>query len=286
MMPLTNYIKLTRLNQPVGILLLFLPCLFGVFLSLKNLPNFFFLESLGIIGLFLAGSIIMRSAGCIINDLTDQKFDEKVERTKSRPLAAKKISRRSAFILLGFLLFFGLLILVQFNAATILSGFVAMALVITYPFMKRITHYPQIFLGLTFNFGVLMASLALLESINFNTIILYVACIIWTIIYDTIYAYQDIEDDLKIGVKSTAIKFQNNPKKALTFLNFLLFLLLVFLGWKANFESGFFLAILVADLLLNHKIKNCDFSDSQKCLKVFKANIWVGALILTAIILG
>jgi 4-hydroxybenzoate polyprenyltransferase len=286
MMPLTNYIKLTRLNQPVGILLLFLPCLFGVFLSLKNLPNFFFLESLGIIGLFLAGSIIMRSAGCIINDLTDQKFDEKVERTKSRPLAAKKISRRSAFILLGFLLFFGLLILVQFNAATILSGFVAMALVITYPFMKRITHYPQIFLGLTFNFGVLMASLALLESINFNTIILYVACIIWTIIYDTIYAYQDIEDDLKIGVKSTAIKFQNNPKRALTFLNFLLFLLLVFLGWKANFESGFFLAILVADLLLNHKIKNCDFSDSQKCLKVFKANIWVGALILTAIILG
>ena len=285
-MPLTNYIKLTRLNQPVGILLLFLPCLFGVFLSLKNLPNFFFLESLGIIGLFLAGSIIMRSAGCIINDLTDQKFDEKVERTKSRPLAAKKISRRSAFILLGFLLFFGLLILVQFNAATILSGFVAMALVITYPFMKRITHYPQIFLGLTFNFGVLMASLALLESINFNTIILYVACIIWTIIYDTIYAYQDIEDDLKIGVKSTAIKFQNNPKRALTFLNFLLFLLLVFLGWKANFESGFFLAILVADLLLNHKIKNCDFSDSQKCLKVFKANIWVGALILTAIILG
>jgi 4-hydroxybenzoate polyprenyltransferase len=286
MMPLTNYIKLTRLNQPVGILLLFLPCLFGVFLSLKNLPNFFFLESLGIIGLFLAGSIIMRSAGCIINDLTDQKFDEKVERTKSRPLAAKKISRRSAFILLGFLLFFGLLILVQFNAATILSGFVAMALVITYPFMKRITHYPQIFLGLTFNFGVLMASLALLESINFNTIILYVACIIWTIIYDTIYAYQDIEDDLKIGVKSTAIKFQNNPKRALTFLNFLLFLALVFLGWKANFESGFFLAILVADLLLNHKIKNCDFSDSQKCLKVFKANIWVGALILTAIILG
>lgn len=285
-MPLMNYIKLTRLNQPVGILLLFLPCLFGVFLSLKNLPNFFFLESLGIIGLFLAGSIIMRSAGCIINDLTDQKFDEKVERTKSRPLAAKKISRRSAFILLGFLLFFGLLILVQFNAATILSGFVAMALVITYPFMKRITHYPQIFLGLTFNFGVLMASLALLESINFNTIILYVACIIWTIIYDTIYAYQDIEDDLKIGVKSTAIKFQNNPKRALTFLNFLLFLLLVFLGWKANFESGFFLAILVADLLLNHKIKNCDFGDSQKCLKVFKANIWVGALILTAIILG
>lgn len=286
MMSIKNYIKLTRLNQPVGILLLFLPCLFGISLSLKSLPDFYFLESLKIIGLFFLGSIIMRSAGCVINDLTDQKFDEKVARTRSRPLAAKNISRRAAFILLGFLLFFGLLILLQFNAATILSGFVAMILVITYPLMKRVTYYPQVFLGLTFNFGVLMTSLALLGRISLSATILYFACIIWTVIYDTIYAYQDIEDDLKIGVKSTAIKFQNNPKKVLTFLNFLLFLTLIFLGSKAKFESGFFLAILVADLLLNHKIKNCDFSDSQQCLKVFKANVWVGILILTAIILG
>ncbi len=286
MMSIKNYIKLTRLNQPVGILLLFLPCLFGISLSLKSLPDFYFLESLKIIGLFFLGSIIMRSAGCVINDLTDQKFDEKVARTRSRPLAAKNISRRAAFILLGFLLFFGLLILLQFNAATILSGFVAMILVITYPLMKRVTYYPQVFLGLTFNFGVLMTSLALLGRISLSATILYFACIIWTVIYDTIYAYQDIEDDLKIGVKSTAIKFQNNPKKVLTFLNFLLFVILVFLGSKAKFESGFFLAILVADLLLNHKIKNCDFSDSQQCLKVFKANVWVGILILTAIILG
>ncbi len=285
-MSIKNYIKLTRLNQPVGILLLFLPCLFGISLSLKSLPDFYFLESLKIIGLFFLGSIIMRSAGCVINDLTDQKFDEKVARTRSRPLAAKNISRRAAFILLGFLLFFGLLILLQFNAATILSGFVAMILVITYPLMKRVTYYPQVFLGLTFNFGVLMTSLALLGRISLSATILYFACIIWTVIYDTIYAYQDIEDDLKIGVKSTAIKFQNNPKKVLTFLNFLLFLTLIFLGSKAKFESGFFLAILVADLLLNHKIKNCDFSDSQQCLKVFKANVWVGILILTAIILG
>lgn len=285
-MSIKNYIKLTRLNQPVGILLLFLPCLFGISLSLKSLPDFYFLESLKIIGLFFLGSIIMRSAGCVINDLTDQKFDEEVARTRSRPLAAKNISRRAAFILLGFLLFFGLLILLQFNAATILSGFVAMILVITYPLMKRVTYYPQVFLGLTFNFGVLMTSLALLGRISLSATILYFACIIWTVIYDTIYAYQDIEDDLKIGVKSTAIKFQNNPKKVLTFLNFLLFLTLIFLGSKAKFESGFFLAILVADLLLNHKIKNCDFSDSQQCLKVFKANVWVGILILTAIILG
>ncbi len=212
-MPLSNYIKLTRLNQPTGIWLLFLPCLFGIFLALKKLPNFETIEAARIILLFLAGSIVMRSAGCVINDLIDQKFDEKVERTKNRPLAAKKISRRAALILLGVLLFLGFLILLQFNTRTILSGFAALALVASYPLMKRITHYPQVFLGLTFNFGVLMASLALLENIGIGAVILYFACIIWTVIYDTIYAYQDIDDDLKIALKSTQISFNKNPKK-------------------------------------------------------------------------
>lgn len=285
-MPLSNYIKLMRLNQPTGIWLLFLPCLFGIFLALKKLPNFEIFEAAKITFLFFIGSIVMRSAGCVINDLIDQKFDEKVERTKNRPLAAKKISRRAALILLGILLFLGLLILLKFNAQTILSGFAALALVASYPLMKRITHYPQVFLGLTFNFGILMASLALLETIGVGAAILYFSCIIWTVIYDTIYAYQDIDDDLKIGVKSTAIKFQKDPKKILTVLNFSLFLALTLLGWKENFASGFFLAILVADLFLNHKIKACDFTNSQNCLRVFKANIWVGFLILTAIILG
>ena len=285
-MPLSNYIKLTRLNQPTGILLLFLPCLFGIFLALKKLPNFDLAEITRIGFLFFVGSVVMRSAGCVINDLIDQKFDAKVARTKNRPLAAKKISRRAALILLSFLLFLGLVVLLQFNALTFLSGFVALALVATYPLMKRITHYPQIFLGLTFNFGILMASLALLGRIEFSTWALYFSCIIWTVIYDTIYAYQDISDDLKIGVKSTAIKFQKNPRKILTLLNFTLFVSLIFLGWSEHFSSGFFLAILATDLFLNQKIKSCDFENSQHCLKVFKANIWVGFLILTAIILG
>lgn len=281
-----NYIKLARLNQPTGIWLLFLPCLFAIFLALKKLSNFEVFEIVKIIFLFLVGSIVMRSAGCVINDLIDQKFDEKVERTKNRPLAAKQISRRAALILLAILLFLGFLILLQFNKFTILSGFLALLLLASYPLMKRFTHYPQVFLGLTFNFGVLMASLALLENIGLGMLILYFACIIWTVIYDTIYAYQDIDDDLKIGVKSTAIKFKKNPKKILTILNFILFAALVCVGWIENLESGFFLAILVADLFLNHKIKTCDFANSLTCLKVFKANIWVGFLILTAIILG
>lgn len=285
-MSLSNYIKLTRLNQPTGIWLLFLPCLFGISLALRKLPDANLLEILRVIFLFFLGSVVMRSAGCVINDLLDQKFDEKVNRTKSRPLAAKEVSRFEAFILLALLLILGLVILLQFNLPTILSGFIALALVVTYPLMKRITYYPQVFLGLTFNFGIIMSSLALLGNIGISTIILYLAAIIWTVIYDTAYAYQDIEDDLKIGVKSTAIKFRKNPQKILTALNLAMFTMLMILGWKENFGINFFLAILLADLFLNKKIKTCIFTDSNDCLKVFKANILVGFLILIAIIFG
>ena len=285
-MKLLSYIRLTRLNQPTGIWLLFLPCLFGIFLALKKLPQSNFGEYLPTIFLFFAGSVLMRCAGCVINDLFDEKFDKKVERTKTRPIALKEISRFQALILAGFLLFLALLILLQFNFLTILSGFLALFLVITYPLMKRFTYYPQIFLGLTFNYGILMSSLAILERITLESLILYFFATIWTVIYDTIYAYQDIVDDLKIGVKSTAIKFKNNPKKILIFLNLIMFVSLILLGYFANFKSEFFLAILVADLFLNQKIKQCDFSNPQNCLKVFKSNIWFGLIILTAIILA
>lgn len=285
-MQISNYIKLTRLNQPTGIWLLFLPCLFGIFLALKKVVNPDFYEIIHVIFLFLIGAIVMRCAGCVINDLLDQKFDEKVLRTKDRALAAKKITRRKALILLASLLFLGLIILLQFNFHTILSGFLALILVATYPLMKRFTYYPQVFLGLTFNFGILMSSLALLNKITLEALILYFVSIIWTVIYDTIYAYQDIEDDVRIGVKSTAIKFGNNAKKILISLNLVMFLGLVLLGWMANFRAEFFLAILLVDLFLNQKIKTCDFTNSANCLKVFKANIWVGFLILIAIILG
>jgi 4-hydroxybenzoate polyprenyltransferase len=185
-MALTNYAKLIRLHQPTGIWLLFLPCLFGIFLALKNLPNPDFFETLRVIALFFIGSIVMRSAGCILNDLLDQKFDKDVDRTKNRPLASGKVSRLEAMILLSALLFLGLLILVQFNTKTIWSGFVALTLLTTYPLMKRITYYPQIFLGLTFNFGILMSSFAITEEIGLDTLTLYFASIIWTVIYDTI----------------------------------------------------------------------------------------------------
>jgi len=285
-MNFSNSIKLMRLHQPIGIWLLFLPCLFGIFLALKQNADFSILMISYITSLFFAGAVVMRSAGCIINDLYDQKFDEKVERTKNRPLAAKKIFRHQAFILLSALLLVGLVILLQFNFHTILSGFAALALLATYPLMKRITYYPQVFLGLTFNLGILMSSLAMLNMVTSVAITLYLACIIWTVIYDTIYAFQDINDDLQIGVKSAAIKFKNNPQKILISLSLVMFLILIYLGLQMEFKIGYFFAIFFASLLMTQKIKRCDFKNSAQCLSAFRMNLWVGILILIGIILG
>jgi 4-hydroxybenzoate polyprenyltransferase len=272
-----------RLDRPIGIALFFLPCLFGIALAAKQLTE----VKLGsTIFLFFIGAILMRSAGCVMNDLFDQKIDAKVARTKSRPLAAKEVTVHQALILLAVLLFLSFLILLQFNIKTIFAGCVALVLVVLYPLMKRITYYPQIFLGLVFNFGLLMASLAILQKIDLDVALFYIAIILWTVIYDTIYAYQDIEDDMKIGVKSTAVRFGKNPKKILLTLSLLMFVLLLFVGWKREFQPTYFLTILVADLFLNQKIQNCDFQNSQNCLAVFKANFWFGVLILIATLLG
>jgi 4-hydroxybenzoate polyprenyltransferase len=281
-----NYAKLTRINHPTGIWLLFLPCLFGIFLALKKIDDFDFAKISWVIFLFFIGSVVMRSAGCIINDLLDQKFDSKVERTKNRPLATKKVTRLEALILLGILLILGFWILLQFNFTTIVSGFLALALVLIYPAMKRITYYPQVFLGLTFNFGIVMSNLAILERIDLATIFLYCAAIFWTVIYDTIYAFQDIKDDLYVGVKSTAIKFKKSPKKILILLSLMMFLSLIYVGFESKFRPEFFILTLITAVFLNQKIKKCDLKNPQSCLKTFKANIWVGVLVAASILIG
>jgi 4-hydroxybenzoate polyprenyltransferase len=282
---ISNYFILTRLNHPTGIALLFFPCLFGIFLSLKK-SEMPLEDASWIILLFGLGSTIMRSAGCVINDILDKKFDSQVERTKNRPIAANKVSRLEALGLVAFLLSCGFLILLQFNQATILSGFFALILVVTYPLMKRITHYPQVFLGLTFNFGILMAGFAILGRINLSFLILYFAAIIWTIIYDTIYAYQDIKDDIKIGVKSTAIKFKKNPKIILLSLTLLMFSSIFLLGYRDFMGISFFISNFIAFALLSKKIVACNFKSSRNCLKVFKSNFWVGFFVLIGIFLG
>ena len=289
-MSLSNYLKLSRLHQPTGIWLLFLPCICGLLLALKKLPSLNLTFELGeicyFILLFLLGSVIMRSAGCVINDLIDAKLDSMVARTKDRPLAAKKISKKSALIFLLILLSSALLILFQFNKNVIFSGFFIVNFVLIYPMMKRLTYYPQIFLGLTFNFGVIMSSLALLNFITPESLILYISFVIWTLIYDTIYAFQDIEDDLKIGVKSSAIAFQKRPKITLISLNLAMMALLIYLGVKANFNLFFFAIIVASCFFYTYKIKICDLKDGKNCLTLFKQNVFFGILIAIAILIG
>jgi 4-hydroxybenzoate polyprenyl transferase len=288
-MKIFDFARLIRLNQPTGIWLLFIPCLLGIALCLKIYHLDFNYSIVKIIGYFFLGSILMRSAGCIINDLLDIKFDKKVLRTKNRPLASNKISKTQAITLLAILLSLGFLILIQFNFSTILSGIFSLFLIFTYPLMKRFFNLPQFYLGITFNFGILMTNLAIIEKIHPSIFLLYFACILWTLIYDTIYGFQDIEDDLRIGVKSSAItinKFFKNPKIILYILNFLIILSLFLIGFIHSFNLIYFTIILFSAIFSFTKISFCDLKNPHNCLSFFKQNVFFGCLILIAIISG
>ena len=188
-----NYFELIRLNKPIGFMLLLWPCWFSI-AYLEFSEQYL----LGYYIIFIIGSVIMRSAGCIINDLIDQDIDSKIERTATRPLASKKITNFNAIIFLFVLLVIGLLVLLQFKTETILVGLLCTPLIVLYPLMKRITFWPQLFLGIIFNWGVIICSVEFYGTITKEYLILYVACVLWTIGYDTIYAYQDLTDDKKI----------------------------------------------------------------------------------------
>ncbi len=280
-------IELSRIKRFTGVWLLFLPCLFGITLAYKdNLTNIISIKGLNIVILFFLGSIIMRTAGCVINDIADRKLDAKVKRTKNRPIANNNISLYTAIIFLAILLIIGLIILLQFNILAIKLGIFALFLVILYPFTKRFTYYPQLFLGLTFNFGILLAAAAINNEISLPIILLYLSSIFWTLIYDTIYAYQDIEDDIKIGNKSSAIKFGKEPQKILYSLTILQISLLGIIGFLMDFRISYYFMIYMALFHLLCQIKTCDFNNEKDCLNKFKSNIMTGAIILMAIMIG
>jgi len=285
---LKTFLELIRIKQSIGSLLLILLCFLAIALIYKTNPEIAFNNLIFTAILFTLGAFLMRSAGCIINDLLDKNFDKKVERTKNRPLASQKISSKMALFFLSILLFLSLLILVQFNYQTIVGGFIALALIIIYPLMKRITYFPQVFLGITFNFGIIMAGLALNSSIDFGLIILYLACISWTFLYDSIYGFQDIEDDLRIGIKSSAIIFSkqnfNNPKKSLYKISIITTLFFIMLGVYEELSFSYFLIIIFSGFLILYKILKCDLKKPVECLKFFKENLWFGLLFLTAIL--
>jgi len=279
------FIELTRLKRPIGFMLLFWPCLWGLTLVYdfnSNLFNYFFYSAL-----FLSGSILMRSAGCIVNDIADKNFDQKVERTKNRPIASGKVSVKLASTYALILCGIAFLVLINFNKLTILMALISMPLAFTYPLMKRITYWPQLFLGITFNYGLVLAWISISGEISIIPIIFYLGAIFWTLGYDTIYGFQDIKDDEIIGVKSTSIKFKNDPKKFL-FISYCMFIISLFLiGILMNFKIYYFLFMIVPILhLLVFQIKNLDTNLPINCLIKFKSNNILGLIIFINILVG
>ena len=271
------FIQLTRLNKPIGFLLLFWPCVWGLSLAYYYSGDTFIY--IKYIVLFFLGSVLMRSAGCIFNDIVDRDLDKKVQRTKTRPITSGKISIVEAFIYIILLCLTALLILLQFNLLTIVLGMGSMVLAFAYPFMKRITYWPQLFLGLTFNWGIIMGWTSIINSISIEPIILYFAAIFWTLGYDTIYGLQDIHDDEIIGIKSTSIKFKNNVKIFVGTCYSLCILFILILGLLMEINkyllplSIFFVASLI------YQIKVFKLNNPQSCLFCFKMNNMTGLFI-------
>ena len=279
------FVELTRLKKPIGFMLLFWPCAWGLTIAYdfnSNLKLYFFYMSL-----FLMGSILMRSAGCVVNDIADKNFDKKVERTKNRPIASGKISTQLAIIYSIILCSLAFIVLINFNLFTIIMALVSMPLAFTYPLMKRVTYWPQLFLGITFNYGLVLAWISVTNEISIIPIIFYFGAIFWTLGYDTIYGFQDIKDDEIIGVKSTSIKFKSDPKRFL-FISYFLFVTSLFLiGFLMNFKNIYFLFMLLPIYhLFIFQIKKLDTSLPNDCFIKFKSNNFFGFLILINILIG
>ncbi len=274
MKDLKIFINLTRLNRPIGYLLLFWPCSWGLAYAYslnKNIEIF-----LLYIILFFFGAVLMRSAGCIVNDIVDRKLDKKVKRTKSRPLASNLISVKKAFLYVGILCGLAFFILIQFNFLTILLGLASMSLAFSYPFMKRITYWPQLFLGLTFNWGIIMAWTSITNHLSLDIFVVYLAAIFWTLGYDTIYGAQDIVDDEIIGVKSTSIKFKSMLKK-FVFLCYSISMIILFVFFHNSLNSIYFVIPLLAFYAsLFYQIYIFDKRKPKTCMQAFKINNFSG----------
>ena len=285
MKQLNLFIELTRLKKPIGFMLLFWPCSWGLTLAYdfaNNLNNYFFYLTL-----FFLGSVLMRSAGCIVNDILDKEFDKKVFRTKSRPIASGKISIKLGLIYVFFLCFFALFVLLNFSMFIIILALSSMPLAFSYPLMKRYTYWPQLFLGITFNYGLILGWVCITNEIELISIIFYIGAIFWTLGFDTIYGYQDIMDDEIIGIKSTSIKFKKNPKLFLVICYSIFIVSLITVGFFMKFNSMFYLFLIIPILhLFFYQIYNFNSKDPENSLKIFKTNNLFGAIVLFNILIG
>lgn len=278
---LRPYLKLMRLDRPIGTWLLLFPCWWSIALAAEGAwPD------LWLMALFGVGAVVMRGAGCTINDILDRDIDGKVARTAARPLASGAITLRGALAFLGLQLLIGLLVLVQLNLFSILLGVASLALVAVYPLMKRITYWPQAWLGLTFNWGALLGWAAVRGDLDWAPVALYAAGIVWTLGYDTIYAHQDKDDDVMIGVKSSALALGSRTRPFLFAVYGLTIALVALAGVLAGVSWVFWPLLAVAGLHLVWQAADVDIDDSADCLTKFRSNRLFGWLLLAAIVAG
>ncbi|XP_066512562.1 4-hydroxybenzoate polyprenyltransferase, mitochondrial-like [Hoplias malabaricus] len=277
------YLRLMRLDKPIGTWLLYLPCTWSIALAAD--PGC--LPDLRLLALFGTGALLMRGAGCTINDMWDKDFDKKVSRTATRPIAAGQISRFQALLFLGGQLSLALSVLLCLNYYSIALGAASLSLVVTYPLMKRITYWPQLVLGLTFNWGALLGWTAVMGSCDWSVCLpLYFSGIMWTLIYDTIYAHQDKDDDVKLGVKSTALRFQEQTKPWLSAFTVAMLSGLVLAGTNADQTLPYYASVSAVAAHLTHQIYSLDINKPEDCWKKFASNRNVGLLLFLGIVVG
>ena len=282
---LSLFIELTRLKKPIGYMLLFWPCAWGLTIGYDfsgNLDIYFFY-----LMLFFLGSVFMRSAGCIVNDILDKNFDSRVSRTRNRPIASGKISVQIGILYATILCILAFIVLINFNYFTIILALGSMPLAFTYPLMKRLTYWPQLFLGVTFNYGLILGWTSIFDEISLVPVVFYIGAIFWTLAYDTIYGFQDIKDDEIIGLKSTSIKFKKNPYLFLTLCYLIFFISLITVGILMNFNNFFYIvSLFIFFHLFFFQIKKLNIKNAKDCLQKFKSNNFLGIIVLTSIIIG
>jgi 4-hydroxybenzoate polyprenyltransferase len=279
------FIDLIRLKKPIGFMLLFWPCTWGLTLAYDFKEEK--ITYINFLILFFLGAVLMRSAGCIVNDIADKNFDRKVERTKNRPIASGKFSVFNGLVFTAVLCLIALLVLIQFNNLTILLALGSMPLAFTYPLMKRFTYWPQLFLGITFNYGLILGWTSIKDQIDILPFVLYSGAIFWTLGYDTIYGFQDIKDDEIIGLKSTSIKFKKNPIKFIAICYFFFLISLLIVGISLELNNYYYLIFIIIILqMFFFQLKKIDIKNSLLCFTIFRSNNFLGLLVLISLISG
>lgn len=276
---LPDYLALIRFDRPIGSYLLLWPTLWALWIAAEGLPD------LKLLIIFILGTFLMRSAGCAINDFADRKIDGQVKRTSARPLVSGRLSAREALVFCGLLCLLAFILVLFTNTKTIMLSFVAVALAGCYPFMKRYTHLPQLVLGAAFSWGIPMAFAAQTNSLPIDLWLIYVAVVLWTVVYDTFYAMVDRDDDISIGVKSTAILFGRHDRLITTLLQLGVIVIFLLVGQRFALGVFYFIAVAAAALLFVYQQWLIRQRQRENCFKAFLNNHWVGAIIFAGIFL-